>query len=241
MALENNIYLWNAVIGKANKLYSLKRPGQIITSLSSNFDGNILAVGESSGIVKIFDMNKKKVIDFWQDHTSRVGTLSWNGNILTSGGRDKMILNHDIRRPDRSAVTKFIGHKQEICGVKWSFDGNYLASGGNDNKIYNWKLKKQQEVACFSDHSAAVKALAWSPHQKNILASGGGTTDKSIKFWNIGPLELTESIDTGCQVCALQFSKNVNELVSTHGFSINHIGIWKYPECKKIATLNGHS
>jgi len=37
---------------------------------------------------------------------------------------------------------KFVGHKQEICGLKWSFDGNYLASGGNDNRIYIWSPKK---------------------------------------------------------------------------------------------------
>ena len=54
-------------------------------------------------------------------------------------------------------------------------------------------------------------------------------------------MELVDEIDTGCQVCTLDFSKSVNEVVSTHGFSINHIAIWKYPELKKIATLKGHS
>ena len=39
----------------------------------------------------------------------------------------------------------------------------------------------------------------------------------------------------------MDFSKSVNEIVSTHGFSLNHIAIWQYPELKKIATLNGHS
>lgn len=37
------------------------------------------------------------------------------------------------------------------------------------------------------------------------------------------------------------FSKNVNELVSTHGYSQNQIFIWKYPSMKKLATLNGHT
>ena len=76
VALENDIYLWNALIQKAHKFYKLKDPGQIITSLSSNFNGNLLAVGESSGIIKIFDINKRKLVDFWQPHTSRVGTLA---------------------------------------------------------------------------------------------------------------------------------------------------------------------
>ena len=37
------------------------------------------------------------------------------------------------------------------------------------------------------------------------------------------------------------FSKNANEIVSTHGYSDNAIVIWKYPSMKKIATLTGHS
>jgi len=33
-------------------------------------------------------------------------------------------------------------------------------------------------------HIAAVKAIAWSPHQHGLLASGGGTADRTIRFWN---------------------------------------------------------
>jgi cell division cycle 20-like protein 1 (cofactor of APC complex) len=104
----------------------------------------------------------------------------------------------------------------------------------------------------FTQHSAAVKAIAWSPHQHGLLASGGGTADRCIRFWNI--LSSTHSemggsaapkplqvIDTGSQVCNLLWSKNVNEIVSTHGYSLNQIIIWKYPSMKKLATLTGHT
>jgi len=35
-----------------------------------------------------------------------------------------------------------------------------------------------------TSHKAAVKALAWCPLESSLLASGGGTKDKSMKFWN---------------------------------------------------------
>jgi cell division cycle 20-like protein 1 (cofactor of APC complex) len=85
-------------------------------------------------------------------------------------------------------------------------------------------------VAKFTKHKAAVKAIAWSPHQHGLLASGGGSADRTIRFWNTIECCLLNSIDTESQVCNLQFSKNVNELVSTHGYSQNQIIIWKYPE-----------
>jgi cell division cycle 20-like protein 1 (cofactor of APC complex) len=83
-----------------------------------------------------------------------------------------------------------------------------------------WSSRSQnQPEARFDHHEAAVKAIAWSPHKHGLLASGGGTQDKTIKFWNTLKLENIDSIDTGSQVCNLLFSKNANELVSTHGYS----------------------
>lgn len=37
------------------------------------------------------------------------------------------------------------------------------------------------------------------------------------------------------------FSKNNNEMVSTHGYSLNQIIVWKYPTMKKVTTLTGHT
>lgn len=54
-------------------------------------------------------------------------------------------------------------------------------------------------------------------------------------------MEPLQSIETGSQVCNLIFSKNVNELVSTHGYSQNQINVWQYPTMKKLASLTGHS
>lgn len=75
-------------------------------------------------------------------------------------------------------------HNQEICGLKWSLDEQMLASGGNDNKIGVWSAGGQL-LNRFTDHRAAVKALAWSPHQHGLLASGGGTADRTMKMRNV--------------------------------------------------------
>jgi cell division cycle protein 20 (cofactor of APC complex) len=62
-----------------------------------------------------------------------------------------------------------------------------------------------------------------------VLATGGGTADRCIKFWNGSNGALLNSIDTGSQVCALLWSKHEKELLSSHGFSDNQLCIWKYP------------
>lgn len=52
----------------------------------------------------------------------------------------------------------------------------------------------------FHEHTAAVKAIAWSPHAVGILASGGGTQDKKLRFWNTGTGVKVSELDTGSQV-----------------------------------------
>lgn len=98
------------------------------------------------------------------------------------------------------------GHSQEVCGLQWSPDGKYLASGGNDNILNIWSnnMNSSQQALeplhSFSQHQAAVKALAWCPWQPSLLASGGGTADRSIKFWNCNTGVCLSSIDTKSQV-----------------------------------------
>lgn len=41
-----------------------------------------------------------------------------------------------------------------------------------------------QPIYSLNQHQAAVKALAWCPWQNHVLASGGGTADRTIRFWN---------------------------------------------------------
>ena len=101
--------------------------------------------------------------------------------------------------------------------------------------------RPNQPLQIHRSHKAAVKAIAWSPHQQGLLASGGGTADRCIKFWNVKAGVEVNSIDTGSQVCNLMFSRSSNEIVSTHGYSDNAVVVWKYPSLKKVATLTGHN
>jgi cell division cycle 20-like protein 1 (cofactor of APC complex) len=192
-------------------------------------------------------------------HTARVGALAWNDHILTSGSRDRLIYHRDVRQPDQF-IRKLAGHRQEVCGLKWNHEDGQLASGGNDNMLMVWEKLNAEPTYKWKEHQAAVKAIAWSPHQRGLLASGGGTADRCIKFWNTlispyasssinrtsnidptTPPNLTKSVDTGSQVCNLAWSINSNELVSTHGYSQNQIVVWKYPSMQQVVSLTGHT
>lgn len=76
-----------------------------------------------------------------------------------------------------------------------------------------WNSSSLVPMQQYSEHLAAVKAIAWSPHQHGLLASGGGTADRCLRFWNTLTGQALQSTDTGSQVCNLAWSKHANELV----------------------------
>lgn len=238
VGLGTCVYLWSACSSKVTKLCDLG-PTDIVCSVGWTRPP-YLAVGTNLGEVQLWDATKCRKVRTMGGHRTRVGTLAWSSHILSSGSRDRNILQRDVRVPEEF-VSKLVGHKSEVCGLKWSYDDRELASGGNDNQLLVWNQHSTQPVLKFSEHTAAVKAIAWSPHQHGLLASGGGTADRCIRFWNTATNTPLHCYDTGSQVCNLAWSKNVNELVSTHGFSQNQIIVWRYPTMAKLATLTGHT
>ncbi|KAJ9555378.1 hypothetical protein OSB04_009992 [Centaurea solstitialis] len=211
-----------------------------VCSVGWAHQGTSLAIGTSDGKVQIWDVLRCKRVRSMEGHRSRVGALAWSSSMLSSGSRDKSVLQRDPRA-QQDFVSKLNGHKSEVCGLKWSHDNRELASGGNDNRLFVWNQHSTQPVLKYCEHTAAVKAIAWSPHLYGLLASGGGTADRCIRFWNTTTNSHLNCVDTGSQVCNLVWSKNGNELVSTHGYSQNQIIVWRYPSMSKLATLTGHT
>ena len=252
IALGDSIYLWDARDGKITQLVQTASDTHV-TSLCFLPGGSQVAVGTSDHLVMVWDVEKLAQVRSMTGHSARVASLSPNGRLLSSGGRDSVVLHHDVRAAEHR-VGCLKGHAQEVCGLKWSPSGQQLASGGNDNILNVWdertvrrpfsaggRTQTDTPLYRFDAHQAAVKALAWCPWQKHLLASGGGTADRTIRFWNTQGGTCLQGIDTKSQVCALQWAKHEKELVSAHGYSHNQVALWKYPSMVKAAELTGHT
>jgi cell division cycle 20-like protein 1, cofactor of APC complex len=261
VGLGSCVYLWSACTCKVTKLTDLA-PSDMVNSVAWSQRGTYLSVGTSHGDTLIFDISKLKQIRKMEGHRARVGTMAWNSHLLSTGSRDRAVLQRDVRVPDpfvqkcaaracrqhahracsalrfavpRSTLPTSVAstarctqragfgrhhcgstscvlpgptagscrcsaHRSEVCGLKWSPDNRQLASGGNDNQLCIWDLNNSEPVMKFTEHGAAVKAIAWSPHQHGLLASGGGTADRCIRFWNTATGAKLTHIDAGSQV-----------------------------------------
>jgi cell division cycle 20-like protein 1 (cofactor of APC complex) len=235
--------------------------------------GHNLAVGTQRGELLVWDVVQCQLIRTLGGHKGRIGAVAvWSPHpsLLSTGSRDRHILHRDLRTSSLF-TTSLLAHRQEVCGLKWSSLVQQLASGGNDNMLLIWDSRRSvcthhqgtemgattpccdqatyasTPLLCYTHHIAAVKALAWSPHQRGLLLSGGGTADRTLKLWNTlrstaNDREPLLSVDTGSQVCNLAWCRNVNEIISTHGYSQNQIMLWSYFTLQTpFAVLTGHT
>ncbi|KAI8031020.1 Cell division cycle 20.2, cofactor of APC complex [Camellia lanceoleosa] len=202
IALGSEVYMWNAENSNTQKLFQVDRGSDYPSSVAWSDDAKTVAVGHMCSEIHLWDAEALKPVQpslclgllnfknseislhfafyaqvrILEGHQKKVGTLAWNGHILTSGSQDRSIINHDVRVRN-SMICRVQTHAHQVCGLKWSNRGNLLASGGNDNMIYIWEASKMSSshfLHRLDEHNGAVKALAWCPYDSHVLASGGG-------------------------------------------------------------------
>lgn len=266
IALEQSVYLYKYADGSISQLQCFSEEDDAYVTSVQWSCGDTLAIGTSNAEVQVWDATRLiKVRNLTNAHSNRVSSIAWNdGNFVSSGGRDGAIFNHDVRASN-SVQSKYLAHMQEVCGLAWSHDGSTLASGGNENLLMIWDAVASSNSnnvnsspsrrglhssntprLTLDSHKAAVRALSWCPWQRATLASGGGTADRTIRIWNTSTGACLRSVDTGSQVCALQWLEANKELVSSHGFSDNQLCIWKVPSSAsstltKLHEIRGHT
>uniref|UniRef100_A0A915DJT8 CDC20/Fizzy WD40 domain-containing protein n=1 Tax=Ditylenchus dipsaci TaxID=166011 RepID=A0A915DJT8_9BILA len=233
VALGHEVYLWDADKGDAQLLTKFDENGALPTLIKWSQEGNIFL----SDLVTVL---------------LRIACAGWlkNGTI-SYGSRSGRIYHHDVRERD-SLISIFEAHSHEVCGLQWSEDERYLTSGGADTQVNVWD-KRQVGSDCsnalfnLSGHTAAVKAiqyLSFLSLGSNIVATGGGTKDHTIKLWDLNSGRLFSSQDTGSQVSAILFNKLHKEMITGHGNPSSGVRVWRYDSNKSlfehVADLKSH-
>ncbi|PKY07607.1 putative cell division cycle protein Cdc20 [Aspergillus campestris IBT 28561] len=239
IGLERNVYVWSAESGTVDCLLETS-PDTYVTSVKWSGDGAYVGVGLGTGEVQIWDVEEGSKLRSMFGHDSRVGVMGWSKHTLSTGARSGLVFNHDVRIAEHK-VAELVSHTSEVCGLEWRSDGAQLATGGNDNLVNIWDARSLSAPKFTkTNHRAAVKALSWCPWQMNLLATGGGSYDRHIHFWNTTTGARTNSIDTGSQVTSLRWSNHYREIVSSSGFPDNSLSIWSYPTLVRNVEIPAH-
>jgi hypothetical protein len=88
---------------------------------------------------------------------------------------------------------------------------------------------------------AAVKAIAFCPWQRGLLALGGGSNDRCIHFYHTLSGSCLGKIDCCAQVTSLVWSTTRREIAATFGFAQpDHpyrIAVFAWPSCRQVVAI----
>ncbi|KAM0549096.1 hypothetical protein ACHAPJ_009551 [Fusarium lateritium] len=91
------------------------------------------------------------------------------------------------------------------------------------------------------NHDAAVKAIAFCPWRRELVATGGGSNDKCIHFFHTPSGAALATISVSAQVTSLVWSTTRREIAATFGYaSPEHpyrVSVFSWPECKQVAAI----
>ena len=122
VALAHCVYLWNAGSGEIQHLTTIEGDDDYVTSVAwCTIPGQLkyLAIGTNSHKVQLWDTQASRLVRTLRGHSGRVASMAWNQHWLSSGGRDSMIVQHDVRSANH-VVARYKAHEQEVCGLKWN-------------------------------------------------------------------------------------------------------------------------
>jgi cell division cycle protein 20 (cofactor of APC complex) len=239
IGLERSVYVWSADSGTVSSLFECSAD-TYISSVKWSGDGAYVGVGLGTGEVQIWDVEEQTKLRSMTGHQTRVGVMGWNKHLLSTGARSGLVYNHDVRIAEHK-VAELVSHTGEVCGLEWRADGAQLATGANDNMVNIWDARALAAPKFTkTNHCAAVKAVSWCPWQSNLLATGGGSNDRQIYFWNTTTGARINHIPTDSQVTSLRWSTHYKEIVSTGGFPDNSLSIWSYPTGVKNMEVPAH-
>ena len=96
VGLATSVYLWNASNARVTKLCDLGIEN-IATSVACSVKEPLISLGTQNGDVQIWDIEKVKLTRTLTGHSLRVGSMSWSTTLLSTGSRDKKIIQRDLR------------------------------------------------------------------------------------------------------------------------------------------------
>ncbi len=219
---------------------------KIVQTLSVGFDisglgfceqGNVLLIGDTSGVVTAYEVDTGRKIrsqQMWKNARCLIAVSPDERHVLVSGGRKLA--------PLMTAATwqkEFNLAEEDDIVTTASFDlANTVAFTGNSlGTIAIWSLTDGKEIRRSKLHTGPIYAIAVTPDGQHVASAG---SDRVIRLWDRRNGELVASFrgHTGTVRC-LAFSVDGTQLIS--GSQDGSIRVWNARQNPRGVHLPFHS
>ena len=198
---NKHVKLWNVNdIRSPVEEATLKHSNQVWT-VDFSPDGKLLAAGDQSGEVKVWDIQRQKATTFRHDAAVYAVDFSPDGKLLAAGNGSGKVKVWGIQ--SKEDIKTLNGDPERVLAVRFSSkpDNPILAAAGQHGNIKLWNLSDWQLRGTII-YRPTVSGLAFSKDGK-VLASAG----EGLELW---------SVKTGAHIISL---KGHTDWVTSAAFS----------------------
>ncbi|NET37696.1 MAG: NACHT domain-containing protein, partial [Cyanothece sp. SIO1E1] len=207
-----------------------------IWSVAFSPDGNTLAVGDSNGEIRLYQVENGQHLLSYQEHTNVVSSLAFSpdGQILASGSSDHQVKLWNIHTGQ--CLQTFQGHQSEVWSVAFSLEGQMLASASYDGTVKLWQVTTGACLRTLAELDSYVFSAIFTLDGQMLLSS----SNQTIKFWNPHTGECYRTlVGHDDFIRMLRLSPDGQTLAS--GSEDGTVKLWNMSNGECLRTLSGHT
>ena len=144
-------------------------------------DGKLAATAGYDGLVKVWDLQSRKLKADLKQHKGWVRSLAFSpdGARLASAGEDGKVFLWNTK--DGKAAVTVEAHKGPATAVAFSPDGKTFVTGGGDNLVKVWNAADGTAIQTLAGHEDTIWSIAYSPSRSQFVSTGA---DRTVRVWS---------------------------------------------------------
>lgn len=183
-------------------------------------------------------------------HNQQLCGLAWSsdGQLFASSGNDNLCCLFDVDETFGSLQTSqyLQSDRTAAATVRQSSSFSPRFSPWSDTESPPGPTYNSRHLHIGSEkhrwvHRAAIKAIAFHPCNSRLIATGGGSNDKCIHFFDTASGHSLATIAVSAQVTSLTWSTTGHEIAATFGYAHPEhpfrIAVFRWPSCQQTVAI----
>jgi WD40 repeat protein/transcriptional regulator with XRE-family HTH domain len=155
---------------------------QDIYALAFSPDGSHMISGDTSGVIRIWEVGSGKELGSLELHTNQILDLevSPQGDRLASSSNDGRVIIWDLAS-GQPALT-LINNPPLVSSLSFSPDGKWLVTSGTDGNARVWDISTGQLLLTLKGHTGEITGVDFSPDGERIATV---SIDSTTRLWDV--------------------------------------------------------
>ncbi|RAM49875.1 MAG: hypothetical protein C6Y22_20120 [Hapalosiphonaceae cyanobacterium JJU2] len=207
-----------------------------VISVAFSPDGKLLALGDTNGEIRLYQVSDGKQVFTYKGHTGWVWSLAFSrdSHLLASSSTDYAVKVWDV--VTGQCFQTLHGHNNEVASVAFSPDSDMLASASNDHMIKLWSISTGECFKTFRGHTNWVLSVAFSSDGRTLAS---GSDDETIRLWDISTGQCKRILQ-GHRDGIRSITINPDGQILLSSSDDQTVKLWSLSTGECIKTLEGH-